>query len=153
MRFKTAKTRTFKVLARSRSLQIKKKKRKKIRKIKKMKMKRLTVTDMGGPNEAIRTTVPIKTSTTFNLLSCFILLLLCNVPQMSSMMMTTNCLSQTPACSCSWKNGKFIADCSNQNLNQVPKVSYLEAKRLGPIVILCLFTNSNILLPLLNDTE
>lgn len=59
------------------------------------------------------------------LLACLILILLFNAPQASSMlmMMTTNCLSQTPACSCSWKSGKFVADCSNQNLNQVPKVS------------------------------
>lgn len=28
-----------------------------------------------------------------------------------------------PSCTCSWRGGKFVADCSSQNLNQVPKVS------------------------------
>lgn len=56
--------------------------------------------------------------------TCF-LLLLSSIPQQTSsmLMMTTNCLSQTPACSCSWKSGKFVADCSSQSLNQVPKVN------------------------------
>lgn len=81
-------------------------------------------------NETHRTSSIIQRSSAYfkpdrYMLAYLILLLSYNVPQASSMlmMMTTNCLSQTPTCSCWWKSGKFVADCSNQSLNQVPKVS------------------------------
>lgn len=38
-------------------------------------------------------------------------------------LMSTNCLSSSPGCSCAWKGGKFVADCSSQSLTHVPNVS------------------------------
>lgn len=36
------------------------------------------------------------------------------------LVMKSDCL---PACNCSWKSGKFVADCQDLKLKQVPKVS------------------------------
>lgn len=48
--------------------------------------------------------------------------------QVSSMMLLTtmNCSSVLPNCSCSWRGGKFVADCSMQNLTKVPKNDYYD---------------------------
>lgn len=40
-----------------------------------------------------------------------------------ALLLITNCLSGSPGCSCSWRSGKFVSDCSSQSLKQVPKVS------------------------------
>lgn len=52
-----------------------------------------------------------------------VLLLACWFRASSSVMLATNCLASSTECQCSWKNGKFVADCSSQNLTKVPKVS------------------------------
>ena len=59
------------------------------------------------------------------------LLLLVAPPEVHGlMMMKSSCLpNSAPGCSCSWKSGKFVADCSLQGLRQVPKVSLPRAIR------------------------
>lgn len=44
----------------------------------------------------------------------------------SMLLLKTNCLTNAPSCECLWKNGKFIADCSRQNLKQVPINDYVD---------------------------
>lgn len=107
MRFKT-RLQSIKIILAPKSMQEKKKRKKKV----------LIVENMDSSHEVENTTTFI---TYLCLLTCLIVLI--KVPQTSSMM-NTNCLLQTPSCLCSWKSGKFVADCSNQNLNQVPMVSY-----------------------------
>lgn len=45
----------------------------------------------------------------------------------SSLLWTSNCLpgnlSTGDRCNCSWRSGKFVADCSSQALAEVPNVS------------------------------
>lgn len=58
------------------------------------------------------------------ILACFSLLLLATIESESMLMMKTNCLSSSPNCVCTWKGGKFVADCSQQSLSKVPNNDY-----------------------------
>lgn len=62
-------------------------------------------------------------------------------PTNALMMMKSDCLTSTPNCGCSWKNGKFVADCSSLSLFQVPKVS---------ASFLCSFDLYHLLISLIN---
>lgn len=63
---------------------------------------------------------------TCELIAATTVILIClQVPPAKPMLMlTTNCLTSAPSCVCTWKGGKFVAECSGQSLHQVPKVSF-----------------------------
>lgn len=59
-------------------------------------------------------------------LICFVIIFTASAtiePANSFLLLKSNCLTSWPNCTCLWKGGKFVADCSAQSLPQVPKVS------------------------------
>lgn len=42
----------------------------------------------------------------------------------SLLLLKSNCLANAPKCECLWKGGKFVVDCSSQQLKTIPKNDY-----------------------------